>query len=173
MSHRYSPEEKQQILDRVKVNRGNVDRTAAEFGIHSATIYKWRKTAKFANSLSSFSSPISPTIGAPASTDSPPLYEVGRGLGGGDALPPDDLQALRDLKSQMLREAEYISVNIRSAVDEAPLSQRVAALAQLIDRIIKLAAELPAPKDESWKLELFEEGDDLDEEDDEAEYDEY
>ena len=168
MSHRYSPEEKQQILDRVKINRGNVDRTAAEFGIHSATIYKWRKTAKFANSSSSFSSPISPT------SDS----SVGTGLAlsaesnNTESLPLDDLQALRDLKSQMLREAEYISVNIRSAVDEAPLSQRVAALAQLIDRIIKLAAELPTPKDESWKLALLDEGVDEEEEDENCE-DEY
>jgi transposase-like protein len=143
LPHRYSSEEKQQILDRAKANRGDVTRTAAEFGIHPATIYKWRKTTKFANSLSSFSSPISPTsdstvgTGLALSTDSQDTYPI----------PPDDLQALRDLKSQMLREAEYISVNIRSAVDDAPLSQRVTALAQLIDRIIKLAAELPAPKE--------------------------
>jgi hypothetical protein len=111
--------------------------------------------AKIVDSLSSFSSPISPNA-------SPPPYEVGtrERQGGGDTLPLDDLTALRDLKSQMLTIAKILADSVVQAIDEAPLGQRVAALTQLTDRIMKLAAQLPGEEVEYVLSDDVEEVDD-------------
>lgn len=139
MPQPFSPERKKHALQVLDSNFGDVQRTSRELGISDRTLYKWRKNAGLQFSPPP---PTSPTL------DFPPHYEVGRGLGGGDNLPADDLQALLDLKAEMVRAAKYIAVNIIAAVEAAPLGQRVTALAQLIDRISKLAAQLPAAEDE-------------------------
>jgi hypothetical protein len=56
---------------------------------------------------------------------------------------------------------------MKAAIDAAPLGQRVTALIQLTDRIIKLAAQLPAPEDRSLMEELLEERGDNENEEDE------
>ena len=70
-----------------------------------------------------------------------------RGLGG-EVLPPDTTEAFQQLHDQLLPIARILADRITEAIDDAPLNQRVAALAQLIDRIAKLAALLPKPEEE-------------------------
>ena len=57
-------------------------------------------------------------------------------------------------------------VLVFAATDSPPLNQRIAALSQLIDRIIKLANELPAPQERSLLEQLLDEGDAEDDEGD-------
>src|SRR6187551_1214098 len=95
-------------LQRLEANFGDVPRTSRELGISDRTLYKWRKKAGMQ---------FSPPPPTPPTSDSPSLYEMQSGLGGGDNLPADDLQALLDLKAEMVRAAKYIAVNIIAAVE--------------------------------------------------------
>jgi len=141
MPQPFSPQKKAHALQRLDANFGNIARTAAETGISERTLLRWRQHL------------IPPTPPPPTQPITPP------------AIPSDDLQALINLKVRLLQAADFISLNIIPAVEIAPLNQRVAALAQLIDRIIKLAAELPEADDQSWKEDFA--GEEPDEEEQE------
>lgn len=147
MSRRYTPQDQQFALERLETNHGDITRTAKELGIGITTLYRWRELGE-SGKIPGFSfSPFSPNLSQPAlAIDSKSLSVHGEGFREG--LPSDDLQALLDLKAEMVRAAKYIAVNIIAAVEAAPLGQRVTALAQLIDRISKLAAQLPAAEEE-------------------------
>jgi hypothetical protein len=174
MSRRYSPEDQEFALQRVVANRGDIARTAKELNISVATLYRWQESRMDSQfSLSSLSSNFSEPD-SPAAADSKSLSVHGEAAEGiREGLPPDDLQALRDLKSKMLDLTNYIAAGneIKKAIDAAPLNQRIAALVQLIDRIIKLAAELPAPPERSLLEQLLDEGD-AEDEDDEGDFSE-
>jgi transposase-like protein len=125
MSRRYSPEEKDHAIQRLIANRSDVALTHSETGIPVRTLENWRR----AHQLPRFGAlPPPPPIAA------------------------DDLEALRDLQQEMLREAYNLVHSIEEAIDEAPLNQRVAALAQLIDRIMKLSVQLPRADDDDVKI---------------------
>lgn len=150
----FSPEFKAHAIERMIANNGDVIRTSRELGISDRTLYKWRKNAGIR---------VSPPPTPPTTTaDSPPLHGMERGLGGevsdANPIPPDDLQALRDLKSQMLDLTRYIMKNdqIKPAIDAAPLKERIAAATQLIDRIIKLGTQLPAEQQEEDEYIVYE-----------------
>jgi transposase-like protein len=160
MSRHSTSEDREYALERLHANRGDVARTAEELGLATSTLYRWvRLRNENSFSLSSFS----PNLSFPAAVTSDAaksLPVIGEGL------PPDDLQALRELKLRMLQEADYISRNIRPAVEESTLAQRLSALTQLIDYVAKLATLLPAPeKDEIEEVILLYEGEKIDEED--------
>ncbi|MEO8609436.1 MAG: transposase [Chloroflexota bacterium] len=165
MPRPYPPELKEKVLEHFIAYQGDIMRTCREFGISDRTLYRWSKRAGVV---------ISPTPPTPPTYDSNGLDTVGTGRAlsaesqGANALPPDDLQALRELKAQMLELARYIMLDerIKRAIDAAPLNQRIAAATQLIDRIIKLGAQLPADEEDE-EIITYERGE-TDEEDDTA-----
>ncbi len=132
MSRRYTSEDKERILHLLIANNGDIDITCQQTGVPPRTLYRWQKTANI------LPLPLSPL---------PPPTRIA----------DDDITALRDLQQQMLREAYHLVHSIEEAIDEAPLSQRVAALAQLIDRIIKLSAQLPRTNNDDMKI-AYDEG---------------
>jgi len=138
MTPPFSPERKNHALQRLAANYGNVARTAAETGISERTLMRWRRQNP-------------PPPPPPTQLITPP------------SLPADDLEALINLKGRLIEAADYISFNIIPAVEAAPLGQRVSALAQLIDRISKLAAELPVEDEE---MELSDDVEEVDDEED-------
>ncbi|MBZ0289148.1 MAG: hypothetical protein K8I30_16125 [Anaerolineae bacterium] len=175
MPRHYSLEEQQQILERLHANRGDVARTARELGISTTTLYRWRDSRKIPPSTFSTYSTNSTQ---PASTVHDSIAHepvVSADSNNANPIPPDDLQALRDLKARMLELAQYIVSDdrIKQAIDAAPLKERIAAATQLIDRMIKLAAELPAEKeeDEIEEVILMYEGEIIN--DEEADYEDF
>lgn len=68
------------------------------------------------------------------------------------SLPTDDLQAFRNLKDEMLRLTVILTHSIEEAIAEASLGQRITALVQLTDRIVKLAAQLPEEDDVEYYI---------------------
>jgi transposase-like protein len=145
MPRHYTPEDRDYALERLLANRGDVPHTADELGISPRTLYNWRQQAK----LPVQTLPTLPPIAHISSPDDPKSLSV-HGEGFREGLPTDDLQALRDLKDQMLRAAATLSRSIEEAIAEASLGQRVTALAQLTDRIVKLAAQLPSEDEDDW-----------------------
>ena len=142
MPRHYTDEEKRLVLDRLVANHFDVSRTADEFHLPTATIYRWMNAA---NVIKPIHSQLQQQHDFdPAS--SPSLYTE-RGSGG-EVLSEEIATRLTALREEMLHAADMLSRSIISAIDEAPLNQRVAALAQLIDRIIKLAGQLPAEEEE-------------------------
>jgi transposase-like protein len=139
MPRPFSPEFKEQALLQLEINDGNLARTAAELGISDRSLLRWRQQ--------------SPTTTTTTTTT----------LGTQPEIPENDLQALMSLKARLIQAADYISVSIIPAVEDAPLGQRVSALAQLIDRIIKLAAQLPVEEEE---MELSDDVEEVDDEED-------
>lgn len=134
MAKHYTPEQKLFALERIIANWGSVTRTAEELNISKTTLYRWRqreesgKTPRFGNF------PFLPNL--PSHTTDSALFPI--------FSKDDDLATLVSLKMRMIDLVDYIMAadKIKQAVDEAPLSQRVVALVQLTDRIIKLAAQL-------------------------------
>lgn len=54
-------------------------------------------------------------------------------------------EPLLRLYTHLLDDALRLAESLEDVIDDAPLNQRVHALSQLIDKIIKLAAVLPRP----------------------------
>lgn len=137
MPRHYTDAEKQLVLDRLIANHGDVPRTVEEMGVPMRTLYNWQKDANL---------PLPNLL--PNLPNSPPsLAGAGAGVGV-SALPPQTTEAFQTLHDTLLTLANTLSHRIEEAIDEAPLNQRVAALAQLIDRIAKLATLLPQDDDE-------------------------
>ena len=118
MSKRYSQEEKDQALQRLVANAGDVPLTSAQTGIPLRTLHAWRRAH-----LSS------------EQHVAPQQQQVN--------LAPSDDEALRLLRQQLVNEALTFITSLEEVMDEASLNQRVSALGQLIDRIVKLAVLLP------------------------------
>jgi hypothetical protein len=141
MSRRYTQQEKDHAIQRLIAHSGDVALTSSETGIPVRTLENWRR----AHGL--------PRFGASPPPPPPPPIAA------------DDLDALRDLQQEMLREAYNLVHSIEEAIDEAPLNQRVAALAQLIDRIMKLSVQLPRADDDvqiAFHRESYEQDDPFD-----------
>lgn len=57
---------------------------------------------------------------------------------------PDDVEeVMRYLRAHLISNIKRLVDSLEAEIDNVPLSQRVAALSQLIDRLIKLADKLP------------------------------
>lgn len=123
MVRRYTQEEKDQALELLIANNGDLSLTSAETGIPIRTLENWRRAG---------------VLPPPVISPPPP-----------PPIPDDRLEALEDIQQQMLREARNLAYSLRETVADAPLNQRVAALAQLLDRIIKLNTQLPNPTKET------------------------
>lgn len=135
MPKRYSEEQKQQAIQRLIANGGDVARTALETGLAESTLRLWRREYNVPLPLLMLRRQQQQQQNA-SSNDSM--------LSSVSALVPE----LADLQQRMLQEAYHLVESIEEAIDDAPLAQRVAALAQLIDRIIKLAAQLPSEEED-------------------------
>jgi transposase-like protein len=148
MSRTYSVEEKQRAVDRLIANFGDIGRTSAELDIPERTLWRWRKEI-----MPLPPPPLPPQTESSSSSLAGMLYSPDEKA----VIPPDDLEALRDLKAEMLHLTKYIiqSDRIKPAIDAAPLHQRVTALTQLIDRIIKLAAQLALSEEEDVEILVY------------------
>jgi transposase-like protein len=148
MSHRnYTAEEKLHALEHLAAHGGDVELTAASLGIPKRTLARWKQI----HMVSEMPMPTVP-MPMPMPTPTPPLSA-------------DVIEALGELQREMMQIAHTLSHAIEPAIAEAPLGQRVAALAQLIDRIIKLGAQLPQSS-EPIEIELADsEGEEPDGED--------
>ena len=161
MPYHYTLKEQEFGLQRLIINRGDIPLTAKELGVSTTTLYRWREWGESGKIPGFSSSMFSTNSTQPAST----INDSNNIVQHRDELPPDDLQALRELKTKMLELVAYIVAadKIKIAIDAAPLNQRIAALVQLTDRIIKLAAELPVEEDE---MELSDDVEEVDDEED-------
>lgn len=139
MPRHYTDEEKRLVLDRLIANHGDVDLTVSQTGVPERTIARWKQTAQRDGSLRPMSMP--PPMPPTDTLNSPPSL-AGEGPGVG-VLSEEITERLTTLREEMLDAADTLSRSIISAIDEAPLNQRVTALSQLIDRIIKVATQLP------------------------------
>jgi hypothetical protein len=152
MPNKLSEAQKRLILERLVANRGDVARTASEFGIATTTIYRWLKQPEMQQMLLL------------------QLQQLQQSRLGNATVAPlatDVEDRLRALQEQMLTSAELISRSVPEAVESAPLGQRVTALSQLTDRIIKLSAQLPSeadPDDKPFEIDY-----DVEEQEDEDE----
>ena len=82
--------------------------------------------------------------------------QLNSSLANSPIIPPiaaDDVQAIRDLKHQMMAKARLLNDSIDDAIAEAPLPQRISALTQLVDRIVLLGHQLPT-EPETYEYEL-------------------
>ena len=59
------------------------------------------------------------------------------------AAPSDPNDAMLNLRQHLVENVLRLADSLEAKIDDAPLNQHAAALAQLIDRLIKLAEKLP------------------------------
>ena len=143
MSRRYTQEEREQVIQLLIANDGDVALTALQSGIPERTLTRWKRSLVWPSNL--------------AQPQPPPQPQM--------TIASDDIEALRNLQQEMLHEAYNLVHSIEEAIEDAPLNQRVAALAQLIDRIIKLSVQLPHPDDDvqiAYHRESYEQDDPFD-----------
>jgi hypothetical protein len=122
MSRRYTQEEKDQVLNRLAANTGDVPLTSAQTGIPVRTLHAWRRASPQLHAVQQQQQPVQ--------------------------LAPSDDEALRQLRQQLVGEASNLIASLEEVLDESSLNQRVSALGQLIDRIVKLAVLLPPAQTE-------------------------
>ncbi len=127
----YSEDEKQQALDVLEAVGGDLTRARLQTGIQNRTLLRWQQKYRPTLTVSKSKMP-TPTSQAPSPV----------------VLSADDEAALRNLQRGMMEEANRLVQSIAPAIHDAPLAQRVIALARLIDRIIKLSAQLAAEEEE-------------------------
>ena len=138
MSRHYSQDDKDRALELLIANRGDVAITSVQTGIAERTLYRWQKASGI------LPSPL------------PPLPPI-EGYTSNNSMSADRVTALRDIQQEMLAEAKTLVHSLNEAIADAPLNQRVAALAQLIDRIMKLDLELPSDDPNNRKIAYHEE----------------
>ncbi len=128
MSRRYTEEEKQHALQQLDANNGDVSLTSAQTGITARTLYRWNKNREL--SLTQNPSPLT-TLTTPP----PPISD-------------DTAEVLRDLQQRILRETYRLIDAIESSIgDKSSVNQIVSAISQLIDRYMKLSAQLPSQQE--------------------------
>ncbi len=137
----YTDQQKQQILDRLRANQGDIPRTTAETSVNERTLLRWRREAGIEPNLVTLSMP---TTTSTTTTTTSSHYVNDSAI----------LDALRDSQAQMLTLMQKLLTSIPTAIHEAPLNQQVAALAQLTDRVIRLAAQLPSKEKEATHDDL-------------------
>ena len=123
MSKRYSQEEKDQALARLVANTNDVPLTSAQTGIPVRTLHAWRRAHLASEQYAAQQQ-----------------QQV--------KLASSDDEALRLLRQQLVSEALSFIASLEEVIDDATLNQRVSALGQLIDRIVKLAVLLPPAQTE-------------------------
>ncbi len=161
MPRRYTDDEKRLVLDRLIANHGDIDLTILQTGLPERTIARWKQLALRNGTLMAVAMPPPLPPSMPQTTASLPspvtmgyqqselanVADVRPGLGV-SSLPIETAEAFQILHDKLLTIISTLSNRIEEAIDEAPLNQRVTALSQLIDRIAKLAALLPAEEEE-------------------------
>jgi hypothetical protein len=120
----YTDHQRETILDRLAANMGNIALTSIQTGVSERTIARWRQKYRPAMTTKT-------TI--PPAIDAVPTITLAN-----DA-------ALLRLRDQLVQHAFALSDSFEEGIANATLSQRAAALSQIIDRIVKLAAFLPPP----------------------------
>jgi transposase-like protein len=138
MSKSYSEADRQAAIDRLRENDGNVRLTAKQTGIPQRTLFRWREEAG-----------IAPPAEEPKATASNPSIND-----------EEVLQRLHGLEDTVITLSEQLGKVVSEELEEAPFNQQVTALIQLIDRAMKMAAELPPrnpenPDDEDPARTLF------------------
>ncbi len=144
MSRRYTKEEKQQVLERLIQNNGDVSRTSAETGVPKRTIYNWHKNMPMPMLQ------LPPIV--PQDDDSPSHVE----RASGDGVSPDDIDTLRELQQRMLAHIHLINDAIPDAIAAAPLNQLVTSLSQMTDRYLKVSAQLQQQQQPTEMIITFE-----------------
>ncbi|MBN8592086.1 MAG: transposase [Anaerolineae bacterium] len=132
MPSRYDDSQKQAAIDQLRANRGDVARTALQLDIPERTLSRWWSAARHQKMAN----------GGEAPSPQPPQPPI---------VPLADaalVTKLRIQQSRMLVINDLLLDAIPQAITVAPLNQQVTALAQMTDRVIKLATELPQPPEE-------------------------
>ncbi|MCA0454955.1 MAG: hypothetical protein LCI00_13365 [Chloroflexi bacterium] len=159
MSRRYTDDEKRLVLDRLIANHGDIPRTALESGVSDRTLLRWRTETDIKSpQIALMSSPTSPTSPTQTPSSSPRPEGEGQGVRVPTDLPPETIETFQDIHDKLLPIIDILTGRIVEAIDDASLSQRIVALAQLIDRVTKLAALLPRPVEEIIYIDEYEYG---------------
>lgn len=74
-----------------------------------------------------------------------------------EAAEADGERVLADLRHRLIENVIQLADSLETKIDDAPLNQHASALAQLIDRLMKLAEKLPqtAPDDGIRQIEYI------------------
>lgn len=126
MAKRYSQKEQRAAVARLLAEPGlSVRQLAAEMGVSASTLRRWRQS-------------YAPTP-TPDESDAP--------------LSSSQMIAL--LRERLIKSAVTLASSLDEVVDKAPLNQRATALSQLIDKIIKLAEQLPVEHEQVIRIEYL------------------
>lgn len=131
MSHRYTDQQKADILTQLSANFGNVALTARQAGIPSRTLYAWKREQQREH----------PTDAAllHSKTSAPQHYTAAN---------PDHLESPYDrIRARLMCHIDHLLDTLTDDPDTAHL--RIMALSRLLDRVIKLEALTRANPDDA------------------------
>jgi len=142
MPRTYTDAEKQQAMNCLAINNGDVMLTSVQTGIPERTLYYWSLRAK---KILQSQSPQSPQTSSPSTHPPVGAQHVAPSSSPPAPIPtdPDLINTLTDLQAKMKHAMNLLADSIPEAIADAPLNQRILALVHLIDRIVKLNAQLP------------------------------
>jgi hypothetical protein len=129
----YSDEEREAALDRLAACEGDFRRVSEETGVSEKTLRKWARQAQvqgdemsaLKNSLLDFEQRL-----AAERASKPEEADLGGWL-------------FSDLPLQLARDALRLSESMAEVIEDAPLNQRMSALSQCVEMILKLRKAMP------------------------------
>lgn len=126
MAKRYSQKEQRAAVARLLAEPGlSIRQLAAEIGVSVSTLRRWRQSY--------------------APTPTPDKSDA----------PLSSSQMIALLRERLIKSAVTLASSLDEVVDNAPLNQRATALSQLIDKIIKLAEQLPVEHEQVIRIEYL------------------
>ena len=142
----YSDEEKQAALDCLAANEGDYRATSESTGVSVKTLRRWAKQENAPTYGDEVVRLREELTGLKAKIESQPLTLESAG---------DDLRAWlhNNLLPHLIEGALLLSSSIPEVIEEASLSQRVTALNQLLDKIMKLLALVPTYGEQVLRVE--------------------
>ncbi|MBI5666476.1 MAG: hypothetical protein HZC41_00590 [Chloroflexi bacterium] len=134
MPKKYSPETRAAALAALQANNNDILLTSLQTGVSSRTLYDWRRQLWLQQSVLQPQCPVLPQQNPPLSpaddqAETVPEFE-------------NDLDALAFLRRQIMRELVTLSAELQRGMASSSPYQRVLALSQLLDRLMKLDEHL-------------------------------
>ncbi len=126
MPRKFSPETRAAALAALQANDNDILLTSLQTGISSRTLYDWRRQHWLQQTVLQPQSPLSPQQNPP-----PPIPDF-----------DSDLDALAFLRRQIMRELVTLGDELQRGRTLSSPYQRVLALSQLLDRLMKLDEHL-------------------------------
>jgi len=145
MPRQYTPQQKEDALRQLAVNKGNVALTSIQTGVSERTIQRWQQRLRLENAGAKplpapLSAPPPPKENTPPPSPPPKNDPPQPETDDDQSLREQTCNELRSLRNQLMRHIFNITADLSQ--DDDLFNHRTVAITRLLDRVMKLDAQL-------------------------------